>query len=179
MVHVVAWRHRGAAEHSCDGDTASQGQHGKLRDARGRWVFIHFCWAPHVWFDDRKRGRSRLGSMTSVSTWDREWRTTHFLLAPAVMMRATQRAASNGMLRVASRGGARFMSAQAALAKREEFSKAPIQAVVCDMAGTLVDHGSVAPVLAFVEVFKRVGVEVSVVRAMRCVDSRARPRRDT
>ncbi len=37
----------------------------------------------------------------------------------------------------------------------------PIQAVVFDWAGTTVDHGSRAPVTAFVEVFQRRGVAVS------------------
>ena len=38
-----------------------------------------------------------------------------------------------------------------------------IRAVVFDWAGTIVDHGSCAPVKAFLEVFKRNGVTVDVV----------------
>lgn len=40
-----------------------------------------------------------------------------------------------------------------------------IQAVVFDWAGTIVDHGSRAPMGVFVEVFKRFGVELSVAEA--------------
>ena len=40
-----------------------------------------------------------------------------------------------------------------------------IQAVVFDWAGTIVDHGSRAPMGVFVEVFKRFGVEISVAEA--------------
>lgn len=40
-----------------------------------------------------------------------------------------------------------------------------IQAVVFDWAGTIVDHGSRAPMGVFVEVFRRFGVEISVAEA--------------
>ena len=40
-----------------------------------------------------------------------------------------------------------------------------IRAVVFDWAGTIVDHGSRAPMGVFVEVFKRFGVEISVAEA--------------
>jgi len=40
----------------------------------------------------------------------------------------------------------------------------PVRAVICDLAGTLVDFGSMAPVKAFMQVFQRVGVDVSEVR---------------
>jgi phosphonoacetaldehyde hydrolase len=40
-----------------------------------------------------------------------------------------------------------------------------IRAVVLDWAGTTQDHGSVAPVAAFVEAFRRFGVEISVAEA--------------
>ena len=40
-----------------------------------------------------------------------------------------------------------------------------IEAVVFDWAGTIVDHGSRAPMGVFVEVFKRFGVEISVAEA--------------
>lgn len=37
-----------------------------------------------------------------------------------------------------------------------------VKAVIFDWAGTIVDHGSCAPVLAFIEVFKRNGVTIDV-----------------
>jgi phosphonoacetaldehyde hydrolase len=40
-----------------------------------------------------------------------------------------------------------------------------IEAVVFDWAGTIVDHGSRAPMGVFVEVFKRFGVEISIAEA--------------
>jgi phosphonoacetaldehyde hydrolase len=40
-----------------------------------------------------------------------------------------------------------------------------LQAVVFDWAGTIVDHGSRAPMGVFVEVFRRFGVEISVAEA--------------
>ena len=36
-----------------------------------------------------------------------------------------------------------------------------MQAVIFDWAGTIVDYGSVAPVLAFIEVFKRAGIDIN------------------
>jgi phosphonoacetaldehyde hydrolase len=39
---------------------------------------------------------------------------------------------------------------------------ASIRAVIFDWAGTTVDHGSLAPALAFVEVFRRKGIEISM-----------------
>src|SRR5262249_30357138 len=41
----------------------------------------------------------------------------------------------------------------------------PLKAVVFDWAGTIVDHGSRAPMGVFVEVFRRFGVEISVAEA--------------
>jgi phosphonoacetaldehyde hydrolase len=41
----------------------------------------------------------------------------------------------------------------------------PVRAVVFDWAGTTVDHGSLAPVGVFVELFRRRGVEVSLAEA--------------
>lgn len=38
----------------------------------------------------------------------------------------------------------------------------PLKAVIFDWAGTIVDYGSCAPVLAFQEVFKREGVSIDV-----------------
>ena len=40
-----------------------------------------------------------------------------------------------------------------------------LQAVVFDWAGTIVDHGSRAPMGVFVEVFRRFGVEISIAEA--------------
>jgi phosphonoacetaldehyde hydrolase len=37
----------------------------------------------------------------------------------------------------------------------------PVQAVILDWAGTTVDHGSIAPVMAFVETFRLQGVDIS------------------
>lgn len=53
-----------------------------------------------------------------------------------------------------------------ASARTEPRNRAPqgtVKAVIFDWAGTIVDHGSIAPVLAFVEVFKRHGVEIDIV----------------
>ncbi len=41
----------------------------------------------------------------------------------------------------------------------------PIRAILFDWAGTTVDHGSLAPVEVFLEVFRRQGVEISVSEA--------------
>ncbi|MCB1153504.1 MAG: phosphonoacetaldehyde hydrolase [Deltaproteobacteria bacterium] len=41
------------------------------------------------------------------------------------------------------------------------FYTGPIQAVVCDLAGTLVDYGSMAPAGAFMETFARQGVTIT------------------
>ncbi|MEQ8831932.1 MAG: phosphonoacetaldehyde hydrolase [Alphaproteobacteria bacterium] len=41
----------------------------------------------------------------------------------------------------------------------------PVEAVIFDNAGTLVDFGSTAPVMAFVEIFRRRGVEATVAEA--------------
>lgn len=43
--------------------------------------------------------------------------------------------------------------------------KTDLQAVIFDWAGTVIDHGSRAPMGVFVEVFKRFGVEISVAEA--------------
>ena len=40
----------------------------------------------------------------------------------------------------------------------------PVEAVIFDNAGTLVDFGSTAPVMAFIEIFRRRGVEADVCR---------------
>lgn len=40
-----------------------------------------------------------------------------------------------------------------------------IQAVIFDWAGTTVDHGSIAPALAFVEIFQRMGIEITIEEA--------------
>lgn len=41
----------------------------------------------------------------------------------------------------------------------------PIEALIFDNAGTIVDFGCIAPVMAFVEIFKRRGVEITVAEA--------------
>jgi phosphonoacetaldehyde hydrolase len=41
----------------------------------------------------------------------------------------------------------------------------PVRAVVFDMAGTVVDHGSRAPAGAFVELFRREGIEITMAQA--------------
>jgi phosphonoacetaldehyde hydrolase len=41
----------------------------------------------------------------------------------------------------------------------------PIKAVILDWAGTTVDHGSIAPVMAFIETFRLHGVEISTEEA--------------
>lgn len=51
------------------------------------------------------------------------------------------------------------------LSHRAQRPTGPIQAVILDWAGTIVDHGSMAPVMAFVEVFRLHGVEISVEEA--------------
>lgn len=43
--------------------------------------------------------------------------------------------------------------------------RGPIQAVIFDWAGTLVDYGSCAPVAAFIEVFRRKGIELTQAEA--------------
>ena len=85
----------------------------------------------------------------------------------SIMLSAIRSRASRSSMRLAFIGARAFSAASASNAEsaRAAFLKKPVSAVVCDMAGTLVDHGSIAPVLAFVEVFNRVGVKVSVVRS--------------
>ncbi len=51
------------------------------------------------------------------------------------------------------------------LSHRAQRPAGPIRAVILDWAGTAVDHGSIAPVMAFVEVFRLHGVEISVEEA--------------
>lgn len=51
------------------------------------------------------------------------------------------------------------------LSHRAQRPTGPIRAVILDWAGTIVDHGSMAPVMAFVEVFRLHGVEISVQEA--------------
>jgi len=51
------------------------------------------------------------------------------------------------------------------LSHRKQRPAGPIQAVIFDWAGTVVDHGSIAPVMAFVETFRLHGVEISVQEA--------------
>lgn len=41
----------------------------------------------------------------------------------------------------------------------------PVEAVIFDNAGTLVDFGSTAPVMAFVEIFRRQGIDATVAEA--------------
>ena len=41
----------------------------------------------------------------------------------------------------------------------------PIKAVILDWAGTTVDHGSIAPVMAFIETFRLYGVNISIAEA--------------
>jgi phosphonoacetaldehyde hydrolase len=43
--------------------------------------------------------------------------------------------------------------------------RGPIKAVIFDWAGTTVDHGSIAPVMAFIETFHQQGVAISVEQA--------------
>ena len=38
----------------------------------------------------------------------------------------------------------------------------PVKAVILDWAGTVLDHGSRAPMAAFVEAFARLGVSISI-----------------
>jgi len=47
---------------------------------------------------------------------------------------------------------------------RREY-RGPLQAVILDWAGTTLDHGVYAPVVAFVEVFRRYGVEITLAEA--------------
>jgi phosphonoacetaldehyde hydrolase len=50
----------------------------------------------------------------------------------------------------------------------EESRRSPIscvQVVILDWAGTTVDHGSIAPVMAFIETFRRHGVDITVAEA--------------
>ena len=54
----------------------------------------------------------------------------------------------------------------ASLAPRPRVAASGVKAVIFDWAGTIVDHGSIAPVLAFVEVFAKHGVSIDVVRAV-------------
>lgn len=51
------------------------------------------------------------------------------------------------------------------LSHRRQRLAGPIQAVILDWAGTTVDHGSIAPVMAFIETFRLHGVEISVEEA--------------
>jgi phosphonoacetaldehyde hydrolase len=51
------------------------------------------------------------------------------------------------------------------LSHRAQRPSGPIQAVILDWAGTTVDHGSIAPVMAFVETFRLHDVEISVEEA--------------
>jgi phosphonoacetaldehyde hydrolase len=51
------------------------------------------------------------------------------------------------------------------LSHRAQRPAGPIQAVILDWAGTTVDHGSIAPVMAFIETFRLHGVEISVEEA--------------
>ena len=51
------------------------------------------------------------------------------------------------------------------LSHRAQHRTGPIQAVILDWAGTTVDHGSVAPVMAFIETFRLHDVEISVEEA--------------
>lgn len=43
--------------------------------------------------------------------------------------------------------------------------RGPVKAVICDWAGTIVDYGSLAPTGVFLEVFRRMGVEITVAEA--------------
>jgi len=43
--------------------------------------------------------------------------------------------------------------------------KQPVKAVLLDWAGTTIDYGSLAPVRAFVEVFRRRGIEITTAEA--------------
>ena len=40
-----------------------------------------------------------------------------------------------------------------------------IRAILFDWAGTTIDHGSLAPVEVFIEVFRRMGVSVTIAEA--------------
>jgi phosphonoacetaldehyde hydrolase len=51
------------------------------------------------------------------------------------------------------------------LSHRAQHRSGPIQAVILDWAGTTVDHGSIAPVMAFIETFRLHDVEISVEEA--------------
>jgi phosphonoacetaldehyde hydrolase len=51
------------------------------------------------------------------------------------------------------------------LSHHRQRSVGPIQAVILDWAGTIVDHGSLAPVMAFIETFRLHDVEISVEEA--------------
>jgi phosphonoacetaldehyde hydrolase len=51
------------------------------------------------------------------------------------------------------------------LSHRAHRPSGPIQAVILDWAGTTVDHGSIAPVMAFIETFRMHGVDISVEEA--------------
>lgn len=51
------------------------------------------------------------------------------------------------------------------LSHRAHRPAGPIKAVILDWAGTTVDHGSIAPVMAFIETFRLHGVDISVEEA--------------
>jgi len=43
--------------------------------------------------------------------------------------------------------------------------RGPLRAVILDMAGTIVDHGSCAPAGVFIEVFRRQGIPITMAQA--------------
>jgi phosphonoacetaldehyde hydrolase len=51
------------------------------------------------------------------------------------------------------------------LSHRSQHHTGPVQAVILDWAGTTVDHGSIAPVMAFVDTFRLQGVDITVEEA--------------
>ncbi len=51
------------------------------------------------------------------------------------------------------------------LSQRAQRPAGPIKAIILDWAGTTVDHGSIAPVMAFVETFRLHGVDISIEEA--------------
>jgi phosphonoacetaldehyde hydrolase len=51
------------------------------------------------------------------------------------------------------------------LSQRAQRPAGPIKAIIFDWAGTTVDHGSIAPVMAFIETFRLHGVDISIEEA--------------
>ena len=51
--------------------------------------------------------------------------------------------------------------------------RGPLQAVILDWAGTIIDYGSCAPAAAFVDVFLRFGIEITMAEAREPMEKRS------